>query len=51
MTACAVEAGQLPGSFVEAGLQASDLAEPAVELGFLDSVSEVGDDLDQPWPG
>jgi hypothetical protein len=49
--ACSLEAGQLPGGFVKAGLQAGDLAEPAVELGFLDAVAEVGDDLDQRWPG
>jgi len=28
-----------------------DFAEPAVQLGFLDAVSEVGDDLDQSGPG
>jgi hypothetical protein len=33
---------------VEAGLKPGDLAEPAVEPGFLNSVFEVSDDLNQP---
>lgn len=48
---CLVEAGQFSTSFVEAGLQASDLAEPAAELSFLDAVAGVVDDLDRPWSG
>ena len=46
-----VEADQLLGRAVEAVLESVDLAEPAVELGFLDAVTEVGDDLDQSRPG
>jgi hypothetical protein len=33
---------------LKAGVEAGDLAEPAVELG--DAVVEVVDDLDQSWP-
>lgn len=38
------EVDRLSDGFVQAGLQAGDLARPAVELGFLDAVA----DLDQP---
>jgi hypothetical protein len=46
-----VEADQLASGFVVAGLQALNLADPAVGLGFLDAVAEVGDDVDEPWAG
>jgi hypothetical protein len=41
-----VQADQLAGRRLEAGVEASDFAKPAVELGFLDAVPQVGDDVD-----
>lgn len=48
---CSVQGDQLAGGFVEAGLEALDFAEPAVEIGFGDAVAQVRDDLDQAWAG
>lgn len=45
-----VEADEFAAGLVQAGLQAGDLAEPAVGLGFLDPVPQVRDDLDEPQP-
>ena len=40
-------ADQLPAGLVQTDLQAGYLAEPAVELGFFDAATQVGDDLHQ----
>lgn len=45
-----VQADQLSGGRVQAGLEAGGLAEPAVEVGLGDAVAQVGGDLDQPRP-
>ncbi|MEV0074416.1 hypothetical protein [Amycolatopsis sp. NPDC050768] len=43
-----VEADQLAGCFIQAGLQAGDFSEPSVVVGFVDAFAEVGDDLHEP---
>jgi hypothetical protein len=45
----AIEADQFRRRSLEAHLRALNLAEPAVGLGFLDSVIQVGDDLGKSW--
>jgi hypothetical protein len=44
-----VEAGQLGGRGVEAGAESVYLTGPAVRTGFVNTVAQVGDDLDEAW--
>jgi hypothetical protein len=46
-----VEADHLAGCRIQADLQALDLAQPTVELGFLNPILQIGDDLGQAGPG
>jgi hypothetical protein len=43
-----VEVDQLAGRLVQTDLESLDLAEPTVELGLVNALAQVGDDLDKP---
>lgn len=45
-----VEADQFPSCRIQADLQALDFAQPTVEFGFLNTILQIGDDLDQAGP-